>query len=182
MMQQLMDKNNCNELHIQYDKESGCTFIIALNTTYANKGNGGTRMLHYNDVEAGIKDATQLVNAMTKKCVMIGKKYNGGYSCGKGIIVGNPETQKTPEMLKRFGAFVQTLNGRFQTGTDMNINLNDIQHMAEESEFIDGLEEGLGDTAVPTAFGIFVAMKELCRWKYGSENLKGKVIAVQGVG
>lgn len=182
MMQELMDKNDCNELHIQYDKESGCTFIIALNTSYGEKGNGGTRMLNYVSVEEGIKDATKLVNVMTKKCVMIGKKYNDGYSGGKGVIVGNPATQKTPEMLRRFGKFVQTLNGRFQTGTDMNINLKDIEYMAEKSDFIDGLEVGLGDTAIPTAFGVLLAMKELCKWKYGSDSLKGKVVAVQGVG
>jgi len=177
-----MDKNNCTELHIQYDKESRCTFIIALNTTYGDNGNGGTRMRNYSNVEEGIKDATKLVKAMTKKCVVIGKKYNGGYSGGKGIIVGNPATQKTPEMLRRFGIFVQTLKGRFQTGTDMNINLKDIEYMAERSEFIDGLEAGLGDTAIPTAFGVLLAMKELCKWKYGSDSLKNKVIAVQGVG
>jgi len=182
MMQEIMDKNNCNELHIQYDKESGCTFIIALNTSYSNKGNGGTRMLNYACVEEGIKDAAKLVNVMTKKCVIIGKKYNGGYSGGKGVIVGNPISQKTPEMLRRFGKFVQALNGRFQTGTDMNINLKDIKYMAEESDFIDGLEAGLGDTAIPTAYGVLLAMKEICKWKYGSESLKGKVIAVQGVG
>ncbi len=182
MIQELMDKNNCNELHIQYDKESGCAFIIALNTIYGERGNGGTRMLHYTSVEEGLKDATQLVKVMTNKCVIIGKKFNGGYSGGKGVIVGNPVSQKTPAMLKRFGKFVQTLHGRFQTGTDMNINLKDIEYMAKESNFIDGLEEGLGDTAIPTAYGVLLAMKELCRWKYGSESLEGKVVAVQGAG
>ncbi len=177
-----MNKNNCNEIHLQYDKESGCTFILALNTQYGEKGNGGTRMINYSSVEEGIEDATKLVNVMTKKCVIIGKRYNGCYSGGKGVIVGNPAIQKNPEMLRKFGRFVQTLNGRFQTGTDMNINLNDIEYMAEESEFIDGLETGLGDTAIPTAFGILLAMKELCAWKYGNNSLNGKVIAVQGVG
>ncbi len=177
-----MNKKNCNELHLQYDKQSGCTFIIALNTIYGKKGNGGTRMCHYSSVEEGIKDAVKLVNVMTKKCVVIGKKYNGGFSGAKGVIVGNPVTQKTPAMLRRFGQFVQTLCGRFQTGTDMNINLKDIEYMAEESDYIDGLKEGLGDTAIPTAYGILLAMKELCKWKYGNESLKGKVIAVQGLG
>ena len=182
MIQEFMKENNCNEIHIQYDKKSGCTFIIALNILYNNKGNGGTRMLNYHQVEEGIQDATKLVKAMTKKCVIIGKKYNGGYSGGKGVIVGNPDTQKTPEMLRNFGKFVQTLNGRFQTGTDMNINLNDINYMAEESDFIDGLETGLGDTAIPTAYGVLLAMKELCKWQYKNDSLKGKIVAVQGVG
>src|SRR3989338_1431405 len=182
MIQEYMKQNNCNELHIQYDEKSGCTFIIALNTIYGNKGNGGTRMLNYHNVEEGIQDATKLVKVMTKKCVVIWKRYNGGYSGGKGVIVGSPAKQKTPEMLRRFGKFVQTLNGRFQTGTDMNINLNDIEYMAEESDFIDGLEEGLGDTAIPTAYVLLLAMKELCKWQYGNDSLKGKVVAVQGVG
>ena len=182
MIQDLMSKNNCNELHLQYDKDSGCTFIIALNTVYGEKGNGGTLMFPYSNIEEGIKEATKLVNVMTKKCVVIGKKYNGGYSGGKGVIVGDAATQKTPEMLKRFGKFVQTLKGRFQTGTDMNINLNDIDYMAQGSDYIDGLRGGLGDTATPTAFGVLLAMKELCHWKYGSKNLNGRVIAVQGVG
>ena len=182
MIQEYMKQNNCNELHIQYDEISGCTLIIALDTIYGNKGNGGTRMLDYCTVEEGIQDATKLVKVMTKKCVVIGKKYNGDYSGGKGVIVGDPAKQKTPEMLRRFGKFVQTLTGRFQTGTDMNVNLSDINYMAEESDFIDGLEEGLGDTAIPTAYGVLLAMKELCKWQYGNDSLKGKVVAVQGVG
>jgi leucine dehydrogenase len=177
-----MEKNNCNELHIQHDKESGCVFIIAMNTIFGDKGNGGTRMKEYPSTIAGIEAATRLVNVMTKKCVIIGKKYNGGYSGGKGVIIGDPKTQKSPAMLRRYGRFVQSLKGRFQTGTDMNINIKDINHMAEESEFVDGLESGLGDTAIPTAYGTIVAMKTLCKWKYGSDSLKDKVVTVQGVG
>lgn len=182
-----MKNEYCDELHIKHDG-SGCTFIIAMNTTYGNKSNGGTRMADYSgstecsELEAGIAEAFRLVEAMTKKCVMIGKRYNGGYSGGKGLILGNPETQKTPDMLRRFGEFVQTLEGRFQTGTDMNINLQDIEYMAEKSKFIDGLASGLGDTAVPTAYGVLIAMKKLCEWKYGNDSLSDRVIAVQGYG
>jgi len=173
---------NYTELHIHPDKESGCTFIIAINTWYSNKGNGGTRMFNYPSVEDGIWDAIRLATVMTKKCIVIGEKHNGGYSGAKGIIVGDPTTQKTPDMLRRYGKFVQSLNGRFQTGTDMNIDQNDIEYMAEESEFIDGLDSGLGDTAIPTAIGVIIAMKTIVKWKYNSENLKGKTIAVQGTG
>jgi len=177
-----MNKNKCNEIHIKYDKESKCTFIFAMNSEYANKGNGGTRMMNYGSLKEGIEDATKLIDVMTKKCIIIGRKYNGGYSGGKGVIVGNPKTQKNPDMLRRYGEFVQSFNGRFQTGTDMNINLKDINHMAEKSEFIDGLESGLGDTAIPTAYGVLIAMKIMCKHHYGSDSLKGKKIAIQGVG
>lgn len=177
-----MKQNKCNELHIQYDPKSNCVFIIAINTLYGDKGNGGTRMINYPSLSEAIEDATKLVDVMTKKCVIIGKQYNGGYSGGKGVIMGDPKTQKTPDMLRRFGQFVESLNGRLQTGTDVNINLDDIKYMAEKCRFIDGLETGLGDTAVPTAYGVFVAMKILSAHVFKDSNLKNKVIAVQGVG
>ena len=177
-----MKKNKCNEVHVKYDKESKCYFIIAMNSEYANKGNGGTRMMNYKTLKEGIEDATKLIDVMTKKCIIIGKKYNGGYSGGKGVIVGNPKTQKSPAMLRRYGEFVEAMCGRFQTGTDMNINLKDIEYMAETSSHIDGLASGLGDTAIPTAHGVLTAMKIMCKNRYKSNSLKGKVIAVQGVG
>lgn len=176
-------QNNCNELHIKYDADSGCTFVVALNTTYHDRGNGGTRMKHYSSVEEGIEDALRLANAMTKKCVVIGDEDNGGYSGAKGVIIGNPATQKTPEMLRNYGRFVQTLNGRFQTGCDMNISPSDLEYMAEETQYVDGLPStGLGDGGAATAYGVVVAMKTLCEQKYGHDSLNARVIAVQGVG
>ena len=175
-------KNNCNELHIRYDADSGCTFVIALNTIYRNKGNGGTRMKNYSSVGEGIEDALRLTNAMTKKCVMIGDEDNGGYSGAKGVIIGDPATQKTPEMLRNYGRFVQSINGRFQTGCDMNISPSDLEYMAEETQYVDGLPStGLGDGGAATAYGVVVAMKTLCEQRYGSDSLKDRVIAVQGV-
>ncbi|MBU0460133.1 MAG: leucine dehydrogenase [Nanoarchaeota archaeon] len=176
-------ENNCNELHIQYDADSGYTFVIALNTIYHDRGNGGTRMKHYSSVEEGIEDALRLANAMTKKCVVIGDEDNGGYSGAKGVIIGDPVTQKTPEMLRSYGRFVQSLNGRFQTGCDMNISPSDLEHMAEETQYVDGLPStGIGDGGEATAYGVIVAMKTLCEQKYGSDSLKDRVVAVQGVG
>ncbi len=178
-----LKENNCNELHIQYDVDSGCTFVIALNTIYHHRGNGGTRMKKYSSVEEGIEDALRLANAMTKKCVVIGDEDNGAYSGAKGVIIGDPATQKTPELLRKYGRFVQSLNGRFQTGCDMNISPSDLEYMAEETGFVDGLPStGLGDGGAATAYGVVVAMKTICEQKYGSGSLKDRVIAVQGVG
>ncbi|MFH1275622.1 MAG: Glu/Leu/Phe/Val dehydrogenase dimerization domain-containing protein [Candidatus Woesearchaeota archaeon] len=118
-----------------------------------------------------------------QKCVIIGDEDNGGYSGGKGVIIGDPGTQKTPEMLRSYGGFVQSLNGRFQTGCDMNISPSDLEHMAEETQYVDGLlSTGIGDGGEATAYGVVVAMKTLCEQKYGSDSLKDRVIAVQGVG
>ncbi len=176
-------QNNCNELHIKYDIDSGCMFVVALNTVYHERGNGGTRMKQYSSIEEGIEDALRLANAMTKKCVVIGDEDNGSYSGAKGVIIGDPATQKTPEMLRSYGRFVQSLSGRFQTGCDMNISPSDLEYMAEETQYVDGLPStGIGDGGEATAYGVVVAMKTLCEQKYGSDSLKDRVVAVQGVG
>lgn len=178
-----MRQNNCNELHMQHDANSGCTFVIALNTLYRERGNGGTRMNDYTSVDEGIEDALRSANTMTKKCVMIGDEDNGGYSGAKGVIIGNPTTQKTPEMLRNYGKFVQSLNGRFQTGCDMNISPNDLEYIAEGTHYVDGLPStGLGDGGAATAYGVVAAMKMLSENIYGTHSLKERVIAVQGVG
>lgn len=178
-----MQQNNCNELHIHYNAGSGCTFVIALNTSYRNRGNGGTRMKNYSSVDEGIADALRSANAMTKKCIIIGDKDNGGYSGAKGVIIGDPITQKTPGMLRNYGRFVQSLNGRFQTGCDVNIYPSDLEYVAEETDFVDGLlSTGLGNGGAATAYGVVVAMKTLCEQKYGTDSLKDRVVAVQGVG
>ena len=183
MIFDMLKQNNCNELHIRYDIDSGCTFVVALNTIYHNKGNGGTRMKNYSSVGEGIEDALKLANAMTKKCVVIGEEDNGGYSGAKGVIIGDPAIQKTPKMLRNYGRFVQSLNGRFQTGCDMNISPSDLEYMAERTQYVDGLPStGLGDGGAATAYGIIVAMKILCEQRYGTDRLKDRLIAVQGVG
>ncbi len=140
-------------------------------------------MKMYSSVEEGIEDALRLANAMAKKCVVIGDEDNGAYSGAKGVIIGDPATQKTPELLRKYGRFVQSLNGRFQTGCDMNISPSDLEYMAEETGFVDGLPStGLGDGGAATACGVIVSMKILCEQRYGSDSLKDRVIAVQGVG
>lgn len=183
MIERLMKQNNCNELVTRYDPKSGCAFVIALNTIYQGRGNGGTRMKNYSSVDEGIKDALRLANAMTKKCVIIGKDDNGGFSGAKGVIIGDPTTQKTPEMLENYGRLVQSLDGRFQTGCDMNISPMDLTHMARQTKYVDGLpSSGLGDGGAATAYGLNVAMKTLCKHRYGSASLRDRIVAVQGIG
>ena len=180
MIQEIMKKNQCDELHIKYDSESGCTFLIALNTSYNHKCNGGIRMMQYPTLKEAIEDVTKLAGAMTKKCIVIGRDKNMGFSGGKAVIIGDPKKQKTARMFKRFGQFIQSFNGKFQAGRDLNISVKDLGLIAKGTEYVDGLETGLGDGGIPTAHGVFIAMKTMCKLK--KENLKDKIIAIQGVG
>lgn len=175
--------DHCSEVHVKYDMLSGCIFVIAMNTYEGKRANGGTRMKIYPSLMHGIADALELVKNMSFKCKIIGEEYNGGFSGGKGVIVGDPKSQKTPEMLRRYGEFVNSFAGQFITGTDLNICDPDAQIMAEVSPYIDGLKSGpIGNTAVGTAHGLIFAMREICHLYDGKPYLSGVKVAIQGLG
>ena len=174
---------NYNEVHVKYDHLSGCVFVVAMNTNDGQRANGGTRMKKYSSINEGIIDAIRLTQGTSKKCKIIGKEYNGGFSGGKGIIIGDPSSQKTQDMLMRYGEFVNSFEGQFITGTDLNIDNTDIQWMAKTSQYIDGLNTGtIGDTGIGTSYGIIYAMQKTIHLYEGRNSLSGLRICIQGLG
>lgn len=172
-----------SEIHLQYDSLSGCVFVIALNTKEGVRCSGGTRMKDYQSLDDGIIDALELTRTMTKKCKVIGEKYNGGFSGGKGVIIGNPASQKSKAMLRRYGEFVTRLNGRFVTGTDLNIDEDDAKCMAETSPYIDGLCTGqAGSTTVGASYGVLYSIEKVLQLYEVGKELNQLSIAVQGLG
>jgi len=174
---------NYNEVHVKYDHVSGCTFVVVMNTIGGHRANGGTRMKKYSSINEGITDAIRLTQGTSKKCKIIGKEFNGGFSGGKGIIIGDPSSQKTQDMLMRYGEFINTFHGAFITGTDLNIDNADIQWMAKTSNYVDGLSTGtIGDTGIGTSYGIIYAMQKIMRLYEGRSSLTGLRVCVQGLG
>lgn len=175
--------NNYSEIHVKYDYLSGCTFIIVLNTKDGERCSGGTRMHPYVSFDNAISDAIQLTQNMSKKCRIIGDEFNGGFSGGKGVIIGDPIIQKSPDMLRRFGEFINSLGGKFITGTDLNIYNEDAGYMAEVSPYVDGLNSGIiGDTAIGTAYGIVCSIKKILNLYYENKGVSDLKICVQGCG
>jgi leucine dehydrogenase len=74
---------------------------------------------------------------------------------------------------------------RSVTGPDMGFSpsLSDVMHEQGLSHNITGgLKNRLGPTGTPTAYGIFVALKEALAFRYGSDSLAGRTVVVQGLG
>jgi glutamate dehydrogenase/leucine dehydrogenase len=175
--------SNYNEVHIKFDNLSGCIFLVVMNTRDGQRANGGTRMKMYSSINQGIADAILLTQGTSKKCKVIGNDFNGGFSGGKGVIIGNPATHKTPDMLTRYGEFVHSFGGRFITGTDLNINNEDAQWMAKKTPYIDGLNTGaIGDTGIGTAHGVLFAMQKVVQLYEQRNTLEGLRVCVQGIG
>lgn len=163
------------------DPTTGLQAIIAIHDTTLGPALGGTRMYPYASVDDALEDALRLSEGMTYKCAAADIDFGGG----KAVIIGDPETDKSPAMFRKFGQFVDSLNGRFYTGTDMGTAMDDFVQALKETNFINGIPEaygGSGDSSIPTAQGVIYALEATNQHLFGSNNLGGKSYAIQGLG
>ena len=101
---------------------------------------------------------------------------------GKAVIIGDSKTQKSPELFKKFGEFVDSLGGSYITAEDAGINPQDMLHVYEKTNHVTGLPGKKGDPSPITAYGVYMGMKAALKFQTGSDNLVGKKILVQGIG
>ena len=74
---------------------SGLRAIIAIHSTALGPSLGGTRFHPYPDSGAALRDALNLARGMSYKAAIAGLGLGGG----KAVIIGDPHTEKTPELL-----------------------------------------------------------------------------------
>lgn len=161
------------------DAEAGLTGIIAVHDTAAGPAMGGCRMATYRSVENALTDVLRLSKGMSYKNIMAGLPYGGG----KAVIIADPRTQKTPQLLTAFARNVERLNGSFITGEDVGTTVADIQLMRRYTGNVRGIpENGPGDPSPMTALGTFHAIEAAVRHRLGASDLKDIRVVVQGLG
>ncbi|MBA3649668.1 MAG: Glu/Leu/Phe/Val dehydrogenase [Chitinophagales bacterium] len=164
-----------------YDKATGLKSIIAIHNTILGPSLGGTRFWNYSNDHAALKDALRLSRGMTYKAAITGLHLGGG----KAVIIGDPRKDKTETLLRRYGKFVESLNGKYITAEDVGTSSSDMEYIARETSFVTGLPEymgGGGDPSPFTAYGVYLGMKASAKEVYGNDSLQGKKVVVQGVG
>ncbi|WP_407703019.1 Leu/Phe/Val dehydrogenase [Virgibacillus tibetensis] len=163
------------------DPSSGLKAIIAIHNTTLGPALGGCRMQPYNSFDEALIDVLRLSKGMSYKCAAADVDFGGG----KAVIIGDPLTDKTPELFRSFGQFVDSLGGRFYTGTDMGTDMEDFIHAMRETNNIVGVPEaygGGGDSSVPTAIGVLNGLKATNKMLFGRTQLHGVTYAIQGLG
>lgn len=163
------------------DPDIGLTAFLAIHSTALGPAAGGLRMKTYRDEDEALADALALSKAMSYKAAAADIPLGGG----KSVLVGNPYTDKTAEKLHAFGQALNSLEGRYHVAEDMGIAPDDIAVIGETSPYVCGLNQGQfasGDPSPVTARGVFNAVKLSAKHRFGSENLTGRIVAVQGVG
>ena len=163
------------------DKDTGLKAIIGIHNTVLGPALGGTRMWNYNNEWEALNDALRLSRGMTFKSAITGLNLGGG----KAVIIGDAKTQKTPELMKKFGEFVHSLSGKYITAEDVGMTTGDMDLVREVTPYVTGISESKGGAGNPspiTAYGVFMGMKAAAKFKYGSDVLEDKSVFVQGIG
>lgn len=176
-----MEKYDYEQLVFCHDETSGLKAIICIHDTTLGPALGGTRMWTYDSEADAIEDALRLGRGMTYKNAAAGLNLGGG----KTVVIGDPKKDKSEELFRALGRFIQGLNGRYITAEDVGTSVEDMDIIHEETRFVTGVSPAFGSSGNPspvTAYGVYRGMKAAAKEAFGDDSLKDKVVAIQGVG
>jgi leucine dehydrogenase len=163
------------------DPHSGLRGIVAIHNTILGPALGGCRMWNYATEEEALIDVLRLSKGMTYKAAIAGLNLGGG----KAVIIGDSKKEKSEDLFRSFGRFVEGLGGRYITAEDVGTNMKDMEHVRMETNYVTGITKTLGGSGDPspvTAYGVFVGMKAAVKQKLGKNSLEGLKVSVQGLG
>ena len=160
------------------DLSSGYRGIIVIHSTALGPSVGGTRFWNYSSEEEAIIDALRLARGMTYKNAVAGLPFGGG----KSVILGDNKTTEREKIFRAHGRFIETLGGRYLAGEDVGTSTTDIGYVSLETRHVGGLEGKSGDPSIMTAHGVFYAMRAAAHHRWGSDDLSGRIVAIQGCG
>lgn len=175
-----MDERDHEEVIFHRDAAVGLRVIVAIHSTVLGPALGGTRWRPYASEAEALQDVLRLSSAMTSKSAAAGLPFGGG----KAAVIGDPAA-KTPAQLRAYGRFIESLNGRYVTTTDVGTTTTEIDVVADETRFVVGTSSargGSGDTSVLTAVTILSGMRAAMRVAFDEESFEGKRVVVVGVG
>jgi leucine dehydrogenase len=160
------------------DEAAGYQGIIAVHSTALGPAVGGTRYWSYTTEDDAVTDALRLARGMTYKNALAGLPFGGG----KSIIMRNGDSADREQLFRAHGRMVNGLAGKYFTAEDVGTSPADMEFILKESQYVAGLQGRSGDPSPHTARGVFRAMQAAAQHKWGSEDLAGKTVAIQGCG
>lgn len=173
-----MEKYGFEQLVFIQDKETKLKGIIAIHNTKLGPALGGARMWDYESENAAAFDALRLARGMTYKSAAAGLPLGGG----KAVLIGKADEIKSEAFFRKFGQFIEALNGKYITAEDMNTTTEDMAYINMETKHVTGLEGMSGDPSPITSKGTYYAIKASLKHLYGSDKVANHSFAIQGVG
>jgi leucine dehydrogenase len=163
------------------DRKTGLKAIIAIHSTALGPSCGGTRMFPYASTEAALTDVLRLSKGMSYKSAIANLPLGGG----KAVIIADPARDKSDALFMAYANAINTLGGRYLTAMDVGMKPGDMPIIARGTKYIAGFDQpgkAGGDSAPPTALGVFIGLKAAVKHRLGVDTTKGLIVAIQGLG
>jgi leucine dehydrogenase len=181
--EQLLDEWDGETAVVHRDRETGGWMFVCVHSTRLGPSGGGTRLRTYATPADGLADALRLSGAMTRKLAVAGLPFGGG----KGVIAVPEIPTGAPrrELFLRYGELVGSLGGTYRTSSDMNTGEPDMDVIGERTPYVLGRSAaagGSGDPAPPTAIGVFHGIRASLAHAFGSDDLAGRSVLIEGAG
>lgn len=181
--EELLDAWDGETAVIQRDRESGGWIFICLHSSRLGPSGGGTRMKVYESPAEGLQDAMRLSGGMTRKLAVAGLPFGGG----KAVLAVPelPDGERRRALLLRYGDLVESLGGAFRTSSDMNTGEADMDVIGERTKYVFGRSVEAGGSGNPgpaTAVGVHHGIRASLARVFGSDELAGRRVVIQGAG
>ena len=174
----LLEEHEHEQVSLVYEPSSGYRGIIAIHDTTLGPALGGTRFWNYATDREALIDCLRLARGMTYKAAVAGLNLGGG----KSVIIGDNKIRNREPIFRAHGRHVKALGGRYITAEDVGTSVGDMEFIKAETDHVTGLIGKSGDPSPVTAFGVYRGMKACAKSRYGSADLAGKKVAIQGCG
>jgi leucine dehydrogenase len=180
MFEDLLRRWDGEEAVIHFDEPSGAWMFVCVHSTALGPAGGGTRMRVYEQPADGLADAMRLSQAMTVKMAVAGAERGGG----KAVLAVPelPTGDARRKLLLRYGELVASLGGTYRTAGDMNIAPADLDIVKERCEWVYGTTGAGGNSGRGTAIGVLHGIRAAVEHLFGSPDLNGRSVLVQGAG
>lgn len=138
-------------------------------------------MCLYVSIDEVLVDVLWLSWMMIYKNVLVGFNVGGG----KVVIIGDLKVDKIEVLFCVFGCYVDLLGGCYIIVEDVGIDVNDMENIYLESQFVIGVYQvygGFGDLVLFIVYGVLQVLMVVMCFKFGYEEVGKISIVVQGLG
>lgn len=179
------DYDRHQALFLEVGEQTGVLLGAFLHRTRRGQGIGGVRLWPYASVADFLSDGLRLSRGMGRKNALAGLWWGGG----KGVIARAPgQRHEDPiyrtQLFQDYGRFITSLCGAYITAEDVGTTEPDMASIHEVTRYVVCVPASVGGSGNPspaTARGVVSAMEGTLAHA-GLGDLRGKLIAMQGVG
>jgi leucine dehydrogenase len=167
----------------RFNRPTRTWMFIAIHSSVLGVPTGGTRLKTYGSTSEALRDAMRLAKGMTRKFALIDVPRGGA----KAVLAVPKDFDPAgrSELMTCYGLWLASLKGIFETGADLGTNSADMDIISRHYAGVFGKSPGnggAGDPGPETARGVFAGILASCDHRFGSHDLSGRTVLVQGMG